>query len=153
MFEKQQMKVNNIRPSADSIETIPAARWRLTCYVCKQKSVGACIQCHRNSCYAAFHVTCAQQAGLYMRMDAVKVFLPLLLKNTALSGCFLFQQGGDIAGQPVLIQKIAYCDIHSPGDAQVEKGDQKEDSRKKMMQARKVCIFNCDFLSGNSALP
>ncbi|ENN81480.1 hypothetical protein YQE_02172, partial [Dendroctonus ponderosae] len=102
----------------DSIETIPAARWRLTCYVCKQKSVGACIQCHRNSCYAAFHVTCAQQAGLYMRMDAVK--------------------GGDIAGQPVLIQKIAYCDIHSPGDTQAEKGDQKEDSRKKMMQARKV---------------
>lgn len=103
----------------DSIETIPAARWRLTCYVCKQKGTGACIQCHRGSCYAAFHVTCAQQAGLYMKMDAVK--------------------GGEVAGQPVLVQKIAFCDSHAPAEAKAEKGDQKkEDARKKMIQARKV---------------
>ncbi|XP_076255187.1 bromodomain-containing protein 140 isoform X2 [Rhynchophorus ferrugineus] len=101
----------------DSIETIPAARWRLTCYVCKQKGTGACIQCHRSSCYAAFHVTCAQQAGLYMKMDA----------------------GGEVAGQPVLVQKIAFCDTHAPVETQTEKGDQKkEDARKKMIQARKV---------------
>ncbi|XP_050316303.1 peregrin [Anthonomus grandis grandis] len=102
----------------DSIETIPAARWRLSCYVCKQKGVGACIQCHRNSCYAAFHVTCAQQAGLYMRMDAVK--------------------GKEVAGQPVLVQKIAFCDTHAPPEEKFEKGDKKEDARKKMIQARKV---------------
>jgi bromodomain and PHD finger-containing protein 1 len=77
----------------DSIETIPAARWKLTCYVCKQRSVGACIQCHKTNCYSAFHVTCAQQAGLYMKMDTVK-------------------DSGD--SQPVLVQKIAYCDVHAP---------------------------------------
>lgn len=40
-------------------------------------------------------MTCAQQAGLYMKMDTVK-------------------DGGD--SQPVLVQKIAYCDIHTPAD-------------------------------------
>lgn len=79
----------------DSIETIPQARWKLTCYVCKQKGVGACIQCHKTNCYSAFHVTCAQQAGLYMKMDTVK-------------------DTGD--SQPVLVQKIAYCDVHAPPD-------------------------------------
>ncbi|XP_045469667.1 peregrin isoform X1 [Harmonia axyridis] len=98
----------------DSIETIPAARWRLTCYVCKQKGVGACIQCHKANCYAAFHVTCAQQAGLYMKMDTVK-------------------DGSET--QPVLVQKIAYCDTHAPPD---HSESQKEDSRQKMKQARKM---------------
>lgn len=98
----------------DSIETIPAARWKLSCYICKQKGVGACIQCHKSSCYSAFHVTCAQQAGLYMNMDTVK-------------------DGNE--SHPVLVQKIAYCDTHAP----VDSGDsKKDDSRKKMIQARKM---------------
>lgn len=113
----------------DSIEEIPAARWRLCCYICKQKGVGACIQCHRGNCYAAFHVTCAQQAGLHMRMDTVR-------DNASMAN----------ADQPVIVQKLAYCDAHTPAnadsnddagsDSEAERA--REESRQKMKQARKM---------------
>lgn len=99
---------------------IPPARWRLTCYVCKEKGIGACIQCLRNNCYAAFHVTCAQQAGLYMRMDTVK-------------------DSGNEA-HPVQVQKIAYCHTHTPADAKNDSDFEKarEETRHKMKEARKL---------------
>nr|CAD7431380.1 unnamed protein product [Timema monikensis] len=96
----------------DSIETIPPARWKLTCYICKQRGVGACIQCHKTNCYAAFHVTCAQHAGLYMKMDTVRDTHSGLSKETG----------------PVLVQKTAFCDAHTPADA---------DSRPRMATANK----------------
>ncbi|KAH8267096.1 hypothetical protein KR018_003733 [Drosophila ironensis] len=103
---------------ADSIETIPPARWRLTCYVCKEKGWGACIQCHRNSCYAAFHVTCAQQAGLYMTMDTIK-------------------DGHNDSS--VHVQKFAYCHAHTPADAKLKMNvPDFEDTRHKMREARKA---------------
>ncbi|XP_012522804.1 peregrin [Monomorium pharaonis] len=80
----------------DSIESIPPARWKLTCCVCKRKGNGACIQCHKSNCYAAFHVTCAQQAGLCMRMRTVQ----------------------PANGEPMLVQKTAYCETHTPVDYQ-----------------------------------
>ncbi|XP_038612103.1 bromodomain-containing protein 1 isoform X2 [Tachyglossus aculeatus] len=79
----------------DGVRNIPPARWKLTCYLCKQKGVGACIQCHRANCYTAFHVTCAQKAGLYMKMEPVK----------ELTG------GG---GATFSVKKTAYCDAHTP---------------------------------------
>ncbi|CAG2117326.1 unnamed protein product, partial [Medioppia subpectinata] len=80
----------------DSIGNIPSARWKLSCYICKQRSVGACIQCHKANCYVAFHVTCAQQAGLYMKMEAVKEMTS--------------------SGLVTNVKKAAYCDAHTPTD-------------------------------------
>ncbi|XP_070611466.1 bromodomain-containing protein 1 isoform X3 [Erythrolamprus reginae] len=78
----------------DGVKNIPPARWKLTCYLCKQKGVGACIQCHKANCYTAFHVTCAQKTGLYMKMEPVKELT-----------------GG---GTTFSVKKTAYCDIHTP---------------------------------------
>lgn len=74
----------------DSVSNIPSARWKLTCYICKKKE-GACIQCFKSNCYTAFHVTCAQQGGLYMKIEP----------------------GRTETGQPT-VKKSAFCDVHMP---------------------------------------
>lgn len=114
----------------DSIENIPPARWKLSCYICKQRSVGACIQCHKANCYTAFHVTCAQQAGLYMRMEAVRE--------------------NNVNGTSYNVRKTAYCDVHAPADMETPQDDDgsrtdtfkkakaKAKSREKMRKARKI---------------
>ncbi|KAL2093326.1 hypothetical protein ACEWY4_010638 [Coilia grayii] len=79
----------------DGVANIPPARWKLTCYLCKEKSVGACIQCDRANCYTAFHVSCAQKAGLYMKME--------LVKEETKEGAPSFS-----------VKKTAYCGTHTP---------------------------------------
>ncbi|KAM9814911.1 bromodomain-containing protein 1-like isoform 2-T2 [Syngnathus typhle] len=74
----------------DGVRNIPPARWKLTCYLCKEKGAGACIQCDRVNCYAAFHVSCAQKAGLFMKMEPV---------------------GEETAPG---VKKTAYCRSHTP---------------------------------------
>ncbi|CUM63174.1 uncharacterized protein PRCAT00000742001 [Priceomyces carsonii] len=50
----------------EGVDLIPKSRWKLTCYICRQR-VGACIQCSNKNCFQAYHVTCAKRAGLYMQ--------------------------------------------------------------------------------------
>jgi len=79
----------------DGVRHIPPARWKLTCYLCKEKGVGACIQCHRANCYTAFHVSCAQKAGLFMKMEPIKDVTD--------------------AGEPTFsVKKTAFCGAHTP---------------------------------------
>ncbi|XP_034095994.1 bromodomain-containing protein 1-like isoform X5 [Gymnodraco acuticeps] len=79
----------------DGVRNIPPARWKLTCYLCKEKGAGACIQCDKINCYTAFHVSCAQRAGLYMKMEPVK--------EVTSSGSATFS-----------VKKTAYCCSHTP---------------------------------------
>ncbi|KAL4876560.1 hypothetical protein BJY04DRAFT_199650 [Aspergillus karnatakaensis] len=51
------------------VEKVPRSRWKLQCYICRQK-MGASIQCSNKSCYQAFHVTCARRAQLYLKMKS-----------------------------------------------------------------------------------
>lgn len=80
----------------DNIGKIPPARWRLNCYICKRKKTGACIQCQKPNCYASYHVTCAQQAGLYMKIRTHKYDSP--------------------SGPYTDVKKETFCDMHAPAD-------------------------------------
>uniref|UniRef100_A0AAY5EGP9 Bromodomain and PHD finger containing, 3a n=1 Tax=Electrophorus electricus TaxID=8005 RepID=A0AAY5EGP9_ELEEL len=78
----------------EGVGNIPPARWKLTCYLCKQRGRGASIQCHKANCYRAFHVTCAQRAGLFMKIDPVR------------------ETGAN--GTTFAVKKTAFCGNHSP---------------------------------------
>ncbi|XP_022537893.2 bromodomain and PHD finger-containing protein 3 [Astyanax mexicanus] len=82
----------------EGVKNIPPARWKLTCYLCKQRGRGASIQCHKANCYRAFHVTCAQRAGLFMKIDPVR------------------ETGTN--GTTFTVKKTAFCGSHSPATAE-----------------------------------
>uniref|UniRef100_A0A5F9C7V2 Bromodomain and PHD finger containing 3 n=1 Tax=Oryctolagus cuniculus TaxID=9986 RepID=A0A5F9C7V2_RABIT len=97
----------------EGIDNIPPARWKLTCYICKQKGLGAAIQCHKVNCYTAFHVTCAQRAGLFMKIEP--------MRETSLNGTIF------------TVRKTAYCEAHSPPGAATVK--RKGDSPRSLSEA------------------
>ncbi|KKA28133.1 hypothetical protein TD95_000970 [Thielaviopsis punctulata] len=76
------------------VEKVPKTRWKLSCYICKQR-MGACIQCSNKNCYQAFHVTCARRARLFLKMKTSQGVLAVL-------------DGG-------MVLK-AFCDRHCPLD-------------------------------------
>ncbi|CAK7229252.1 hypothetical protein SBRCBS47491_007186 [Sporothrix bragantina] len=76
------------------VDKVPKTRWRLTCYICRQK-MGACIQCGNKACYQAFHVTCARRARLYLKMKNSQGALAVLDNSMILK---------------------AFCDRHCPPD-------------------------------------
>ncbi|PWY90730.1 hypothetical protein BO70DRAFT_328624 [Aspergillus heteromorphus CBS 117.55] len=51
------------------VEKVPRSRWKLNCYICRQR-MGASIQCSNKNCFVAFHVTCARRAQLYLKMKS-----------------------------------------------------------------------------------
>ncbi|KAJ3520011.1 hypothetical protein NM208_g13898 [Fusarium decemcellulare] len=76
------------------VEKVPKNRWKLTCYICRQR-MGACIQCGNKNCYQAFHVTCARRSRLFLKMKTNQGALAVL-------------DGG-------MVLK-AFCDKHCPPD-------------------------------------
>ncbi|EKX55161.1 hypothetical protein GUITHDRAFT_60047, partial [Guillardia theta CCMP2712] len=48
------------------VQDVSKDRLKLVCQICKQEGRGACIQCKKGGCFAAFHVTCAQLAGCHL---------------------------------------------------------------------------------------
>lgn len=75
------------------VEKVPKPRWKLTCYICRQK-MGACIQCGNKNCYIAFHVTCARRSKLFLKMKS--------------------SHGGPASIDASVLK--AYCDKHVPAD-------------------------------------
>ena len=75
------------------VEKVPKPRWKLTCYICRQK-MGACVQCGNKNCYIAFHVTCARRCKLFLKMKS--------------------SHGGPASIDASVLK--AFCDKHVPAD-------------------------------------
>ncbi|CDW52226.1 EPL1 and zf-HC5HC2H 2 and PHD 2 and Bromodomain d omain containing protein [Trichuris trichiura] len=109
----------------EGIHRVPPARRRLICYICKQRDVGACIQCNKSNCYTAFHVTCALSANWHLK----------------------FELGRDDS-ELVVVHKTSLCDMHGPVEERskgldgqcetVRLQQRREQSRQNIRKTRKL---------------
>nr|XP_033787216.1 protein AF-10 [Geotrypetes seraphini] len=66
--EVQFANVSTMEPIV--LQSVPHDRYNKTCYICDEQgreskaATGACMTCNKHGCRQAFHVTCAQLAGL-----------------------------------------------------------------------------------------
>ncbi|CAJ0931114.1 unnamed protein product, partial [Mesorhabditis belari] len=91
-------------------------RSRLCCMLCKKK-YGACIQCSQRSCVRAFHVTCAQSAKMYMKVDTAE---------------------DSDASEMMDVQRFAYCHMHDPTDTETDVAVKRRKMEEACKLARKV---------------
>uniref|UniRef100_A0A2K6URS5 [histone H3]-trimethyl-L-lysine(9) demethylase n=1 Tax=Saimiri boliviensis boliviensis TaxID=39432 RepID=A0A2K6URS5_SAIBB len=64
--------VNIAERSPVDVSKIPLPRFKLKCIFCKKRrkrTAGCCVQCSHGRCPTAFHVSCAQAAGVMMQPD------------------------------------------------------------------------------------
>ncbi|KAF7317788.1 putative bromo domain and PHD finger-containing protein 3 [Mycena kentingensis (nom. inval.)] len=115
------------------VHQIVKQRWKLKCSICGLK-MGACIQCGKQSCFLAFHVTCA-------RMH--KLLLPM--KST---------QGGEPASL------TAYCENHLPKEqaairdaALAAEELQAEDENYKAKQVKAARAYTKEYKAGPPLVP
>ncbi|KAG9476594.1 hypothetical protein GDO78_003238, partial [Eleutherodactylus coqui] len=107
--EVQFANVSTMEPIV--LQSVPHERYNKTCYICDEQgreskaATGACMTCNKHGCRQAFHVTCAQFAGL------------------------LCEEEGNGADN---VQYCGYCKYHYSKLKHKEKEKHRQKSRKQM---------------------
>ncbi|KAJ7272561.1 hypothetical protein B0H12DRAFT_584914 [Mycena haematopus] len=115
------------------VEKIVKQRWKLKCTICGLRE-GACIQCAKNSCFLAFHVTCARKDKLLLPMKSAQGVEPGAL--------------------------TAYCDKHLPKEqadireaALLAEEEEDEDQYQSAQLSKSARAYNKTYKPGPPLVP